>query len=453
MKRTMLLAALLTLAVCLAPAAADEPAAAPASKAADLLPAFDVYFQTFVYAANDRDFDRTKPLYNANGQSVGYVLTTLRPGLTWKPADILTLRYQMEAGDNVWSRNDVYGDDMASEATPVFRQKEIWAQATTPCKCFGGQVGFMHVLDTTQLILDRHIGMLRLFGGAGDNGVNVIAGQIPDEVYEGFGEATDDANLNDNNFEHDDYIFGLYSHHQVGARDLAPGLYFRWDKTDVSRPKGVLNVVFDATARPGGVLREAWFDVVGQYGQHLRAGLDDRDVEILAAAAQGGMDLEWRLFGLRYNALIFTADDGDKNDRTNTAFDDYSGTSKSHAMILAKNWIHDRYDNLDEGVARQGAGLALIDAEFAYKPVDSVRIFLIGATADVLDTTNTDGESWLGVEGQLGVEFQPIRDHLWLHLIAGGLAPGKATGQLFNLIDREKTDPLFAGQAAVTVSY
>ncbi|NLH50588.1 MAG: hypothetical protein GX444_18590 [Myxococcales bacterium] len=451
MKRMHAIAAgILLLGMLLTPAfgaTAGEPAAATEN----LLPAFDIFFQTYFYAANDRDFDRTEPLYEANGQSVGYVLTTMRPGLTWRPAEILTLRYQLEVGDNLWSRNDPYGDDPYSEETAVFRHKEIWAEATTPNGRLGTRLGFQYFYDPTHLVIDRHIGLATAFYQVGGQQVTVGAGQIPDQVYEGFGEETDGLRLSANNFEQDNFLFGAWSRHPLGAGVLSPGVFFNWDKTEVDRPKGVLSVAANYHA-PLGPIVKLDVDLVGQYGQYLRAGLDNRDVTMLAGAAQANVDAEWRLIGLRYNLLAFTADDGDKLDQFDTGFR-YSGWSKSATLILSLNELHDQYDNVDERVAAQDAGLFLADQEFAVKPTEDVRLFLTLGAGFVLDDTNTDGESYLGTEGQFGVAWSPIQKHLTFSLIGGGLLPGEAAGQLQNAIDKTAHDPLYQGQAAMTVTY
>ena len=418
----------------------------------DLMPDFDLFFQSYFYLANDSDFDRTEPVYERNGQSVGYMLTTFRPGLTWVPIDNVTLRYQLEVGDNVWSRNDLDGQDPAAQNSSVVRHKQVWAEVLTPGGLLGIKTGYQYFYDPTHLVIDRHMGLAQAFFQWSSTKVSMAAGQVPDTVYEGLSATSDGDRTEQNNFEQDDYIFALWLDYVCPKGwHFSPGAFFRWDKTEIGRPKGVLSAVFNANGYFGSRLKMD-FDAVGQYGQYKNGGLSNRDVDYLAAAAQVGALIDLRPFSLRYNALVFTADDGDKYDQYDTGFH-YSGWSKSRTMVMSLNWLHDQYDNLDERVAAQGAGLALFDQGASLALSESVQLLTIVGVGLTLDGTHTNDSTYLGTEGHVGVEWALYNRHVAFTLLGGGLLPGEAAAVVKNKIDREKTDSLGVLQAAMNVQF
>ncbi len=419
---------------------------------ADLMPDFDLFFQSYFYLANDSDFDRTEPIYEKNGQSVGYMLTTFRPGLTWTPMNNITLRYQLEIGDNVWSRNDLDGQDPNSQNTAVVRHKLVWGEVLTPGGHFGIKTGYQYFHDPTHLVIDRHMGLAQTFWQWSAARLSFAAGQVPDTVYEGFAATSDGDQTEQNNFEQDDYIFALWLDWTCpkGWR-LSPGTFFRWDKTEIGRPKGILSAVFNAHGGIGPRTRLD-FDLVGQYGQYKNGGLDNRDVDYLAASAQLGARFDIRPVFLRYNALVFTADDGDKHDQYNTGFH-YSGLSKSKTMVMSLNWMHDQYDNLDERAAAQGAGLALFDQEASLALAESVKLITIIGVGMTLDGTHTNDSTYLGTEAHAGVEWAMYDQHVAFTLLGGGLMPGKAAAVLKNKIDLDATESMGVAQAAMNVQF
>lgn len=442
--------AALAVVMCVTGAAAEEDGGVITG---EIVPMFDVQFQTYLYLANDRDFDRTEPIYSENGQTSGYVLTTLRPGLTWAPVDQVTVRYQLEVGDNIWSRNDLDGQDPLAPETAVVRHKEVWAEVRTQNEFFGVRSGFQYFYDPTHLVLDRHMGVASAFLAWSPAGrVTLAAGQVPDTVYEGLDATGEDRRMSDNNFEQDDYVVALWSRHGADEWSFSPGVFARWDKTEINRPRVVVSPVFHAEGCAGSPQVCLDFDAVGQWGRHEHAGLDNRDVNILAAAAQAGVAVNLWPLGLDTSVLAFTSDDGDKYDQYDTGFV-YSGWSKSATMILTLNSLHDQYNNIDESVAAQGAGLVVADEEISVNVTDNVRLFAIIGAGSTLDGTNTDGEKFLGTEGHLGVECSVYENLATFHLSAGGLLPGRAAAMLRNEIDREATDPLGAIQSSMTVQF
>ncbi|MCB1152602.1 hypothetical protein KDL45_03045 [bacterium] len=418
----------------------------------NLNPAIDLFFQSYFLMQNDNDFDRTDPVYDANGRTVGVLATTFRPGLTFTPIDGITLRYVLEIGENVWSRNDLDDIDPNAEEQALVRHKEVWAQVVSPDERFGIRSGYQYFYDPTHLVLDRHMGAVTLFTQWNTGRVSVAAGQVPDTIYEGLAATNDADTRNDNNFEQDDFVFAAWGELlQDHVWQLNPGVFVRWDKTEVERPKTVVSALANVFWRHAehGTLE---LDVVGQLGRHENAGLDNRDVDIMAGAAQLVLDYRFPVIGTRTAVLYFSGDDGDRYDQNDTGFE-YSGWSKSRTMLLSENRLYDRYDNLDERAAAQKAGLVLADEEFSVRFADSLRCFAILGAGFTRDGANTDGETFLGGEGHLGVEFAPYDGHASFLLMGGGLLPGKAASQLQNEINRDSQDPIGSMQASMSLSF
>ena len=122
-------------------------------------------------------------------------------------------------------------------------------------------------------------------------------------------------------------------------------------------------------------------------------------------------------------------------------------------MIMSQNWLQDQYDNLDERVAAQDAGLFLFDQDLSVALGGSVRLLTILGAGMALDDTHTGGESYLGAEGQLGVEWAPYENHVTFILMGGGMLPGKAASMLKNEIDREATDTLGQVQGSMILDF
>ena len=77
---------------------------------------------------SDSDFDPSPPAYDANGKSVGFVGTVLRPGLDFLALSWLRLHYDAELGLNYWSRND---PDVQSALAPgllVMKHRQLYAE-------------------------------------------------------------------------------------------------------------------------------------------------------------------------------------------------------------------------------------------------------------------------------------------------------------------------------------
>ena len=414
-------------------------------------PEFTLSFETFVLFKNDNDFDRTDPIYSDNGQSVGYVSTVFEPAITWKPILPVKIHYALELGDNIWSRNDSDQQDPTAPDQVLVKHKEFWSQVLFPGNVAGFTAGYQYLFDPTHLFLDRYMGAFELFAKWGDNRIALWAGQIPDSVYEGVNAVTAQSELAENNFENDDYLFALSASFMREDITINPGLFFRWNKNELRRPEGLLAPVINLEGR---FCPRTSFsvDLAGMWGRHLRAGLDNRDVERLAGAAQIGLAVNARPVLFDWNLLALTADDGDRYDQYDTGFA-FSGWSKSRTLLLSENWLRDQYDNLDERAAAQRAGLFLIDQDMSFALTQEWKLITLAGFGMVLDDTHTGGESILGTEVDGGIEWALYQRHVIFTLLGGALFPGGAGAVLQNEIDLENRHTQFHGQGSMRVVF
>lgn len=430
----------------------SAPAFAEDEKPALAAPEFGLEFQTFAIYKNDSDFDRTEPLYDENGYSVGYVSTIFTPTITWRPIDAVTLRYTVEIGDNIWSRNNPDQENPAADDAPILRHKEIWGEVLFPGEIVGLKAGYQYLYDPTHLFIDRYMGAADLFFRIGKTGrLSLLAGQIPDSVYEGIDALGNRNEREQNNFDNDDYLFALDSGFQAGDTKLSPGLFFRWDKSEIDRPMALLAACFNVNGKSGGIFGYD-FDIVGQWGRHKRAGLGNKDVEHYGGAAQLGFSLALQAVGFDWNFMTFTADDGNRYDQSDTGFV-YSGWSKGRTVLLTENWLRDQYDNLDETAAAQEAGFFVADQDFSIHATQNFTIMIIAGYAIVTDDTNTHGNLTIGTEVDGGVEWRLYGDHVVFNLLSGALFPGESGAMLKNDIDTEATDPIYHGQGSMKISF
>jgi len=423
------------------------------------LPEFHGDFRTFFIYQNDSDFDDTEPLYGEYGQSVGYISTMMRPSVEWTPHEAITLFYELEIGDNVWSRNDANQGDATGEGRPVFRHKQFWGAVRFPNTALELKAGYQYVCDPTHLVLDRYLGSAVV--SAEWNGGEAALGvaQIPDVVYEGrdpnqvpFDPDMSGFDPNRNNYDNDDFIFYAAARQSVAeSLNVRPGFFFRWDRTIVGRPRWYFSPVVNLTWRAASLLSFE-LDVAGQAGKFESGGIDNRDVDLLAGAAQLRAEVGWDRVDVGIGALALTPDDGDPYNLTDGGFD-YSGFSKSRTVILSQNWLQDTYDNIDERAAAQKAGLFLADAEVVGRVAGGLSVFAIAGYGLVLEDRHVGGDPKLGLEADGGVRMDMYGERVRLTLMGGALFPGRAAAALSNEIDTEATRTLWNVQGAFEIFF
>lgn len=414
------------------------------------LPAFDVEFRNFFLIQNDRDFDRTDPLYDENGQTVGYFATILRPGMTWNPIEQVLVRYQLQIGENLWSRNNAEERDPGAADVPVFQTREIWADVLLPGQV-GVRTGYQYLYDPTHLFLDRHLGALQLYYDLDNLRLVLLGAMMPDSVYEGTTAEPPATELEQNNFEHDSFIYAFQAEMRAGDWAIVPAIYGWNDKTEVGREKNLVNPCVHADGPVGRhVALDA--DLALQWGLFRNGGIDNKDVDLFGYAAQIGVLAEWTKANLRGNALFFSGDNGDRADLLDTGYT-YSGWSKSATLLLSENELQDQYDNLDERVARQHAGMLLADVRAGYLPIESLELFGVVGYGRAIQTDELADDATVGVEGDLGLTWTPYAPYVSFTVLGAGLWPGESGAAVRNEIDLAAKDPIYGGQALMDIKF
>jgi hypothetical protein len=454
MKRTIITAALTAILVLtvsgFAAAQADKSDAASNDLTEIGLPCVSVEFKNFFLIQNDRDFDRTEALYDENGQSVGYFSTTLTPKMMWMPIPQVTVVYEVQFGENLWSRNDAAQRDPSAPNVPIVQHKQMWGQVESGAMYV--KAGYWLKSDPTSLFFHREIGAATLGfkpGGA-VHWVEAFVGQVPDGVHEGTTAVPTGSEFEQNNFENDTFVYGLGAPVEAGKLLLIPAVLGLTDKSVIDRE---LNLVVPTIA-----IREHYtpmnlaLELVGEFGTHQGAGIDNRDVDRFAFAAQIHEDLRTTHWAWATNLLWLSADDGDKNDLLDTSFA-YSGFSKSATLLLSENELQDQYDNLDERIAAQGAGMFLADTRVAFVPFEALQLFGIAGYGSVLESKNLDDDPMVGLELDGGLQVDFYRGVAQFTVVGGALLPGASGAVVKNEIDLTATDPIYHGQALMRLSF
>ena len=464
MRRMIRLAAVLCCAVLAANAVLAmevDPSGKP-RKSAELpawLPEFHADFRTFFLYQNDSDFDDTDPLYDEYGQTVGYLSTLFRPRIIWRPHEAITLFYEMEVGDNIWSANDANLGDPTGETRTIFRHRQFWGSIQLPRVPVYVKSGYTYFYDPTHLVVDRYVGVADIMGEWTSGEASVGAAVIPDTVYEGedANQAAFDPDIEGydparNNFENDDFFFYARALQEIGeGLKLRPGVYVRWDKSEIRRPVWIASPVLHAD----------WFlneyvtidiDLAGQIGEFKNGGIDNRDVDLLAGAAQIAVESNVKYLGLRLNTLLLSADNDDRFDLTEHGFQ-YSGFSTSRTMLLTENWLQDQFSNLDEAAAAQGAGLWVSDLEVSYTANGAPTLFAVVGYGMVLEDRNLNHDPNLGLELDAGWRADLYGELARLTIVSAMLWPGEAAAALANEIDTEATEFLWNIQAAMEIRF
>jgi len=420
----------------------------------------DALLQNVLVLRNDGDFDRTDPIYNDNGQSVGAVVTVFKPRLLWPIRDNLRLIYEAEIGVNYWSRNSPDAsfsrEDLGEANTPspdilMMKHKELYGEGTLQNDRLDFRVGYGHIADPTGLFVNHWIGMGQVgwtFGGV--HRLGLFAGQVPDQIYEGI-------DLAHNNFKRDTFVGGLTADLQLSndwKLSLALGSLYdspaprrdRWLVAPTAQLEGLLGSV---ECSLGGLL---------QAGQFQGAAIDGQDQTLLAWAAQAHARWARAGFSVDGNVLALSPDDL----YTGNGFEGaplYSGKSGSATLIFTEDEIRDWNDNLDERMSRfeggfflNRAGLLVVDVKGAYAFTERFSTALIVGLASTLKPENSLGSGFGGVETDVVLEYR-IAQGLRATWVATAVLPGQATSSLINRIDPSSTAMLWATEGSLSFIY
>jgi hypothetical protein len=410
----------------------------------DKAPVLAGTFLTFFLWQNDRDFDATKPIFDEYGQSVGYVDVRVFPRLAWRPTRAVTFLYFAEIGGALWSRKSESDHPDLVVHQPVYIQKELWAQVLLPWEGSGFRLGFQYIHDPTLLFLEKYVGAFTgFYRWEGGTEVRLVALQVPDTVYEGieFGE---------NNFQNDDFVFAADAllRPREGLR-VKPGLYFRWDRTDVARPRYLWNPCVNV----GYDFGKAGFwelDAALQTGFWENRSIDNRRLDLLAGAVQ--IHGRSRVAGAVVETnLLALSPDGDPYNGADTGFS-YSGFSRSRTLLLSQNWILDQHNNLDRKAAEAGAGLFLADLFVRVPVATGLDVFGVLGYGMALEPRHVLGGRTIGTEVDAGLFWTPYPGTRMM-FVGGAVFPGRAGAALQNEIDLAACDPIYYFQAALAVTF
>lgn len=417
--------------------------------------------QSLVHFRNDADFDRSAPLYDASGQTVGAFASILTPAATLHILDTLRIHYELEVGLNYWSKNNPDRQDPLATDVFVMKHRELYGAGEVLDGRLGFKVGYAHFRDPTGLFVSHWIGVAhawvgfgpRLAGGTGrGHRVGLFVAQVPDQTFEGI-------LVTDNNFRRDIWLLGSTGSFLLwdGAARVEAAVFGLYDTHVVDQTRWVVapsarvdvDLAGNLTASLGAVL---------QAGQLLGQATDGGDPLSVSWAASGNVRLELGDWLLRVDALALSPDDAYEGNDRNHAFL-YSGKSSSRTLLLTEDETRDWYDNLDErmsavrgGFFRNRAGLFVGDVSASWHLHRLVRPQLVLGAATVLKPANALGGQLVGVEADLVTHF-PIAPWLSARVVLGGLIPGRAGAALINSITVDATDPVFLAEAALTLRY
>ena len=400
---------------------------------------------------NDSDFDRSKPVYDEDGQSVGAFATVFRPMLTLHAAPSLRLYYEAELGLNYWSKNNPDQEDPQSPDVFVLKHRQVYAEGDVAQNQLGFRVGYQFFSDPTELFLGHWIGAASAWYNAGKNTrIGAFVGQVPDQTYEGI-------HVEENNFKRDIFVFGPRADFEID-RDtrLSTAVVGLYDTHIVDRRRWVAAPAARLDVDSGGLSLS--FDGVMQLGKDQQAALGNADQTIFAWAVQAHGSLETHPLIFDANALVLSSDDAKDGNENNGTFL-YSSRSRSATILLTEDETRNWYDQLDRsaGAYRGGfwehrAGLVVADVKATWIVSEVFRPALVLGGATVLQKHNALNSNFVGVESDLDLELR-ASESLSAHLVGGALIPGKAASALVNRIDRTATDPIFAIQASMLARY
>lgn len=412
---------------------------------------YRVLMQNLLSLQNDGDFDDSEPAYNANGQSVGYFATYLRPDLTLYAAKNVKLFYQFEIGVNLWDRNDPDEENAEDDSSFLFKQRELYSELTEGN--YSAKVGYQHFNDPTGLFINHWIGAVNLAADYDTIKARLVIGQLPDQNFEGF-------DIGDNNLTHDVLLVAAAADIAAGSDfTVSPSLVYLNDASIVYHTRVVAAPSVSLWYVAGDL--DLGLDLMYQYGVARRSAVDltpePVDSSISAWAAQITADYGANDLAARINLLALSADDAYYRNDLDGSFQ-YSGKNRSSTIMLTENELRDTGENIDEQLAEQNGklyaiqpGLLLLDAKVGYAVTDYFTPNLILGYGMVLEPKNALDESGIGLEADLDLQFSG--KYATLDLVGGMLVPGAAASAFVNEIDREATDSIYKFLAVLSVDF
>jgi len=428
---------------------ADDPPAPAAVHAARTIEMV-VPLQTYVYWKSDADFDRSRAVYEPDGQSVGVALTWLKPEFTWNVRKNLRLFYEFEAGLEVWSRNNPDQQDPKADDVFLLKQRQIYAEGEFFGDRFGFKLGYQYFQDPSKLFLAHWIGAAQAWLDVGGWKTGVMIGQVPDPTYEGIP-------IDANNFTHDTFVGALTTSTTLfDLLTLSTGVYGLIDAHVVGQTDWALTPSLNLEADLDAI--KLGLDVLGQLGGYTNAAAGGGDQTTLAWAAQLYGNGRFGDLFANLNILALSPDDAEPTNARNGAFH-YSAKNRSPTLLFTENDLRDTFDNYDEkmstqtgGFYRPRAGFVLTDVTVGYEVLPGFRPSLLVAYGADLQKKNALGSANLGweVDAELAYTYDDV---LVARLVGGVLVPGKGLAANVNAIDHAATEPIWMVASSVLVTY
>ena len=161
---------------------------------------FEGEFRSLLYLQNDRDFDNTPSVFDPQGQWLGLAGSFVSGRFQYAVDAETRLVYSGLLGWNTWGRHDVNQPtpfSPANNAPVLYRHRMLYADWHQDQ--VGLSVGYQHVVDPSQLIVDH------LFRSSTSISVRRIqisgfVGQLPETAFEGW-------DAGENNFAQDSFLW------------------------------------------------------------------------------------------------------------------------------------------------------------------------------------------------------------------------------------------------------
>ena len=402
---------------------------------------------------NDGDFDRSKPLYDAHGQTEGFLATFLHPFLHARVGEVLHFFYETEIGMDLWSeRNPDHWLGLEGSRALSMKQREIWGELT-----YEGWIvkaGFQRMVDVSGLFVNHWIGAARVgYGDRDGSHVLLSVGQLPDQTHEGWTWGETFGNFNT------DVLLGCLDGAWRWSDVLAlhGGAYFLHDASRVGMPRD-LGAAALRLAAGGGPAWAASLSFITQFGRTRGAAGDRGDQEIFTWAAEASGRWTRGMVTLRGALLAMSADDvDDTNDALGFI---WSGKRAAQSVLLSENELRDIGDNVDERIAVYDgffweARTGMLSADLGLW-LDPLPWLTAGLASEVLLTLNPDtalGGRLIGWETALHLDAHILEGMFQVHAVGGVLLPGKAGAALVNGIDNEATAPVGFTQVALIMRF
>ena len=251
---------------------------------------------------SDSDFDRTRPAYNANGQSVGFVGTLLRPGVDFLATDWLRLHYDAELGLNYWSRNDPDVQSALAPSVLVMKHRQLYAEGELADGAAGFRAGYSRFIGPSGLFVNHWIGNAQgWWAPRAGSRYTLFAGQISDSAYEGI-------DVERSNFSRDITLFGVRGAYDVSTRTrIDAGVEAVYDTHVVGHSRLVATPSVRADGRLGPLTGFA--SAALQLGRFEGEMMEGGDPTLLAWALQAHGAMPVRGFELTLNLMVLSADD------------------------------------------------------------------------------------------------------------------------------------------------